>query len=58
MNCKNCGKEIEFAKSFIPDNPWRHSEDGMFVCFDSQGNPMRDEDGEYLKAEPKEENKA
>ena len=55
MNCKNCGKEIEFAKSFIPDNPWRHSEDGMFVCFDSQGNPMRDEDGEYLKAEPKEE---
>ena len=52
MICKNCGKPIIQSNATTGTEKWRHRDDQMFTCFDSNG-PMRVGD-EYLRAEPKE----
>ena len=50
--CKHCGKPIIQSNATTGTDRWRHRDDEMFTCFDSNG-PMRVGD-EYLRAEPKE----
>ena len=52
MIFKHCGKPIIQSTATTGTDKWRHRDDEMFTCFDSNG-PMRVGD-EYLRAEPKE----
>ena len=52
--CENCGKDIEPAR--FAGREWRHSSDGMFVCFGPTDRPMRVGDL-YLLATPKQAEK-
>lgn len=56
MICKNCGRQIQPANSFLASVKYRHSEDQMITCVGEGGFAIKDETGKYAIAEPKEEN--
>ena len=56
MICRNCGREIQPANSFLASVKYRHSEDQMITCVGEGGFAIKDETGKYAIAEPEEEN--
>lgn len=55
MICRNCGRPIQPANSFLASVKYRHVEDQMITCVGRGGFTIKDETGKYLIAEPEEE---